>query len=397
MRSPTTTGGSPMRALNTTMTASRPGKRTRARKAPKGTPTRAARSTAERLTRRDSRTIAMSAGSAVSTSWSAETSVGMKNIRPTLDLLQIARLWSNLHLGSYVCMPDLLTTDEAATYLRLSERKLYELVANGAVPCTKVTGKWLFPKAALDRWLAAGLLMPALAHAPAPPIVGGSHDPLLEWALRESGSGLASLPEGSEAGLRRLTRGEVMIAAIHLHGLECDDAQANVSEVADAPGLHDAVLISFARREQGIVTAPGNPLKLSDIASVAKARARLAQRPPGAGAQLLLLALLARANIAANDLALMTPICATGMDIARAVRSNRADCAIATRSVALAAGLNFLPITWEHFDLVLRQRDYFLPGPQALFGFMRTAALRERAMELGGYDVDAIGAVRLVN
>jgi len=45
----------------------------------------------------------------------------------------------------------------------------------------------------------------------------------------------------------------------------------------------------------------------------------------------------------------------------------------------------------------LRQRDYFLPGPQALFGFMRTAALRERAMELGGYDGDAIGGVRLVN
>src|SRR5499426_2111657 len=105
--------------------------------------------------------------------------------------------------GSYsfmaVHMQDLLTTDEAATYLRLSERKLYELVANGAVPCTKVTGKWLFPKAALDRWLAAGLLTPALSHAPAPPIVGGSHDPLLEWALRESASGLANLPEGSEA------------------------------------------------------------------------------------------------------------------------------------------------------------------------------------------------------
>ena len=57
-------------------------------------------------------------------------------------------------------MPDLLTTDEAAVYLRLSERKLYELVANGAVPCTKVTGKWLFPRAALDRWLVAGLVLP---------------------------------------------------------------------------------------------------------------------------------------------------------------------------------------------------------------------------------------------
>ena len=94
-------------------------------------------------------------------------------------------------------MPELLTTEEAATYLRLSERKLYELVANGAVPCTKVTGKWLFPKAALTRWLAAGLGgPPAAAQAPAPPIIGGSHDPLLEWALRESGSQLASLPSG---------------------------------------------------------------------------------------------------------------------------------------------------------------------------------------------------------
>ena len=94
-------------------------------------------------------------------------------------------------------MPDLLTTDEAAAYLRLSERKLYELVANGAVPCTKVTGKWLFPKAALDRWLVGGSGPAcALAQAPAPPIVGGSHDPLLEWALRESGSGLGKPARG---------------------------------------------------------------------------------------------------------------------------------------------------------------------------------------------------------
>ena len=94
-------------------------------------------------------------------------------------------------------MPELLTTDEAADYLRLSERKLYELVANRAVPCSKVTGRWLFPRAALDRWVSAGLIARAgLAQVAAPPIVGGSHDPLLEWALRESNCGLASLPEG---------------------------------------------------------------------------------------------------------------------------------------------------------------------------------------------------------
>jgi len=231
----------------------------------------------------------------------------------------------------------------------------------------------------------------------APPIVGGSHDPLLEWALRESNSGLASLPEGSEEGLRRLTRGEVMVAAIHLHRMDGDDETANLAAVTDAPGLHDAVVLGFARREQGILVAPGNPLGLSDMASIATSRARMAQRPAGAGAQLLLLALLARAGIALDDLKLAKPAFPTGPDIAQAIRVGRIDCGIATRSVAKSAGLDFLPLVWERFDLVMRQRDYFMKGPQALFDFMREADFRDRTAELGGYDVSDAGMVRLVN
>ena len=295
-------------------------------------------------------------------------------------------------------MNDLLTTEEAAGYLRLSERKLYELVANGAVPCTKITGKWLFPKAALDRWLASGLVgATSIIHAPSPPIVGGSHDPLLEWALRESGSRLATLPEGSEAGLQRLARREVTAAAIHMHQLSGDDEAANLEAVANTSGLHDAVVIAFARREQGLVVAPGNPLELTDVASIAARNARLALRPQGAGAQLLLLALVARAGLALDALATVKPVCPTGPDVAQAIRAGRADCGIATRAVADAAGLGFVALTWERFDLVLRQRDYFLPGPQALFRLMRTEAFHERARELGGYDTGETGDVRLVN
>jgi molybdate-binding protein len=65
--------------------------------------------------------------------------------------------------------------------------------------------------------------------------------------------------------------------------------------------------------------------------------------------------------------------------------------------VALAAGLDFIPLTWERFDLVLRQRDYFMPGPQALFDFVRAGAFRDRAAELRGYDVSESGRVRHVN
>jgi molybdate-binding protein len=157
------------------------------------------------------------------------------------------------------------------------------------------------------------------------------------------------------------------------------------------------VLIAFAAREQGLVVAPGNPLRLADIASVARSGARLAQRPAGAGAQLLLLALVARAGGAGAPWRKVEPACATGPDIAQAVRSGRADCGIATRSVARAAALDFVPLAWERFDLVLRQRDYFLGGPQTLFRFMRSGAFAARAAELGGYEIGEAGDVRLVN
>ena len=170
---------------------------------------------------------------------------------------------------------ELFTTAEAAAYLRLKERKIYEMVAEGAVPCTKVTGRWLFPKAELDHWLASSVNRPAgMTRREAAPIVGGSHDPLLEWALRESGSGLATLAVGSEAGLDRFLAGETLAAGIHLHALEDPEADANLVAMKGRGDVQDAVMIGFCRREQGLLLAPGNPLKLGSIEDVLrKARA----------------------------------------------------------------------------------------------------------------------------
>jgi excisionase family DNA binding protein len=289
-----------------------------------------------------------------------------------------------------------LTTGEAATYLRLKERKLYELVAQNAIPCTKVTGRWLFPKEELDRWVADSLVRPdGMKLAEPMPIVGGSHDVLLEWALRESRSALATLPEGSDAGLNRFIAGELVAAAIHLHAIEEDEKiDANVEALKIRSNLHDAVLIAFARREQGIVVAPGNPLGIADIGDVVGKRLRMAVRPPGAGAQLLLQALLHRRKMSLNDLVRVNPPSPTGPDIAQAIRADRADCGIAVRQVAQSAGLDFIPITWEHFDLIVRQRHYFRPALQAFLTFLRSPALEQRARELGGYDVSAAGTVR---
>jgi molybdate-binding protein len=143
-----------------------------------------------------------------------------------------------------------------------------------------------------------------------------------------------------------------------------------------------------------LLTAPGNPLGLRDLNDVEARQARLAVRPEGAGAQLLLLALLHRAKILSNHLTLVSPACPTGPDVAQAIRAGRADCGIAIRAVANAAGLDFVPILWERFDLVVRQRHYFRPQLQAFMQFLVRDGIKARAAELGGYDLADAGQVR---
>ena len=293
---------------------------------------------------------------------------------------------------------DFLTTSEAAEYLRLGERKLYELVTAGAIPCSKVTGKWLFPRHELDLWVLSGLARPnGMLAAEPPPIVGGSQDDLLEWGLRESGSGLASLHEGTMRGVDRLLRGEVIAAAVHFHGealLATAPGDCNIAAVRSMPGLHDAVLIGMARREQGLLLAPGNPRRVQGLSDVLRSGTKIAVRQAGAGAQMLLEQLLARAGASPKELRRLDPPCLTGSDLATAIRAGNADCGIATRAAARSAGLDFVPLVWENFDLLTRQRSFFRPSIQALIAFFRDKRLAQRAAELTGYDAAPAGQIR---
>ncbi|MFZ5715393.1 MAG: substrate-binding domain-containing protein [Bradyrhizobium sp.] len=293
---------------------------------------------------------------------------------------------------------EFLTTSEAADYLRLGERKLYELVTTGAIPCSKVTGKWLFPRHELDLWVLSGLSRPAgMLIAEPPPVVGGSQDELLDWSLRESGSGLGSMTEGSARGLERLQRNEVMAAAVHFHSLDASNnlaGDASVEALRAAPDLHDAVLVAFVRREEGLVLPQGNPKRLHGLTDVLALGARMAMRQQGTGAQMLLDVLLKRAGASTRDLRRIETPALTGPDLAELVRGGQADCGIGTRAVARSAGLDFVPLAWENLDLAMRQRSYFRPAMQALLRFLNERRLRQRADELTGYDPSTAGQIR---
>ncbi|MCW5730866.1 MAG: helix-turn-helix transcriptional regulator [Alphaproteobacteria bacterium] len=284
-----------------------------------------------------------------------------------------------------------LTTAEVAAYLRLKERTIYDLVARRAIPCSRVTGKLIFPRRMIDRWVEDNIDMAEIPAAPAPPIVAGSSDPLLEWALRESGSGLATLFEGSEAGLRRLAEGQAVAAGLHLIEAEGTDYNREAARRAAAPA--DLVLLRWAWRMQGLIVAPGNPLRLGSLADIRACGARLIARQAGSGSRLLLDHLFRASGIGAEQCNLLATTALTEADIAAAIAEGSADCGIAIAAAARGRAVDFVPLWRERFDIACRRRDAFEAPLQKLFEFARSERFRRKAASLGGYDLAGLGQV----
>jgi putative molybdopterin biosynthesis protein len=308
-------------------------------------------------------------------------------------------------------MPEFLTTREVADYLRLKERKVYDLVRQGRIPCVRVTGRWLFPKAQIDLWLAgargsgagaggssggspgaaAGRMDAARAAAP-PPVVAGSHDPLLEWCLAESGCGLALLSGGSVDGLRKLAEGRALVCGAHI--FDSASGTYNVEIVGRMLAGLGVVAIEWAEREQGLVLARGNPLGIGTLPDLARARARVVRRQDDAGSHILLEHLLREAGLSVADLDLLPRPAHNETEIGLAVLDGRADVGLAIGAVARQLRLDFLPLRRERYDLVLRRRDYFEEPFQKLLAFARSDATAAKAADLEGYGLGGLGTVR---
>lgn len=288
-------------------------------------------------------------------------------------------------------MPEMMTTQEVARYLRIKERKVYELAKEGRIPCRRVTGKWLFPKRLIDAWLSEGLKAAPAARVSPPPVVAGSHDPLLDWCLRESDCDLALLPAGSLDGLKRFAAGEALVCGLHV--LDHETGEYNVPALRQWTDASGMVLIEWAWREQGLVLAAGNPLGIASLADLERKNARVVLRQSEAGSRILFDYLLAANGIDGSCLHMLAEVARSESDLALAVLEGRADAGLAVAAVARQHRLDFLPLQRERYDLLIRRHDYFEPPFQRLLAFTRTSSFAARVKELTGYDCSGLGRV----
>lgn len=280
--------------------------------------------------------------------------------------------------------PTLLTTKEVADLLRVKERKVYDLAAADEIPHRRITGKLLFPAHEISAWIDGSGEQPARIR---PDVVAGSHDPLLDWAIRASDSGLATLCNGSRDGLTQFQAGNAALAGLHLP----DDEGWNIASV-DSLGLSNSVLISWAVRKRGLLVPQETAAGYSSIADL-KGK-RVAARQPGAGAAVLFQRLLADAGLSDKDLESFSGRSHTETEAAAAVAAGEADAALGIEAMAKQFKLAFLPLVDERFDLLVDRRSYFTEPVQRLLAFAGTPDFRDKAASLGGYDLETHASVR---
>ncbi len=284
-----------------------------------------------------------------------------------------------------------MTTSEVADYLRLKERKVYDLVRQGQIPCTKATGKLLYPRESVDLWVLSHLEGDQRSARPVPPILAGSQDPLLDWCVRETGVNIATLCHGSSDGVERLLSGDAMAAGLHL--VDSASGRYNDPVQVGLGGLRDLVVIHWAQRRQGLLLQRGNPLGIRSLKDLAGSRARVVRRQPEAGADTLMQWKLRQSGLSAKDLRLCDNLALSEDDLALAISAGEADAGVAVEAAARRHGLEFIPIQDEQFDLAMRRISYFEEPIQRLMAFTRTERFLQRANALGGYDVSRLGTV----
>ncbi|WP_424363312.1 substrate-binding domain-containing protein [Methylocystis parvus] len=291
-------------------------------------------------------------------------------------------------------MSDYFTTRELAALLRVKERKIYDLVSGKALPVRRVTGKLLFPKKEIEDWIAAshdGGAQPAKAAetGPLPLIMAGGHDPLLDWALRESRCGIAALLDGALDGLARFGQRGCLAAGLHIPDETA--TQWNVAAVKREFGQEPVVLIEWAKRTRGLMYRPTEKRRIAKLADVGKLRFQ--SRQPEAGSELVLSTLLAKEGLGKADLEIVDAVERTETDLAMAIAAGRADVGLGIEAVARQFGLAFTPLVVERFDLLVWRKSYFDPPFQSFTKFCAGDAFRSRAQTMGGYDCIHQGAV----
>ncbi|MCP4665469.1 MAG: DNA-binding protein, partial [Deltaproteobacteria bacterium] len=169
------------------------------------------------------------------------------------------------------------------------------------------------------------------------------------------------------------------------HLLQENDEEYNFGFAEEELGRLPAV-VNFCQREQGLLLVRGNPKGIQGVADLKKAGIKMVNRPMGTGTRLLLDKEFKKAGIEGDRLDGYHRELQRHLDVGMEILSGRAHVGPGIRAVAGLLELEFVPLRWERFDLLIGKDHFFEQGVQLFLGLLHEKAFRELAHGLAGYD-----------
>jgi len=285
-----------------------------------------------------------------------------------------------------------MSVKQVSGYLHLNEKKIYALVSKGQIPATKITGKWMFPKELIDKWMLDsthnGLLHDRL-------IIAGSDDPLLHRIVNEFTESLGNkaiityTATGTRNGLDLLNANKVDACCIHW-GPENESITRHPSLLQQYTQNHNWVLIRAFKREQGLIYDSSLHEKTPEIPEIFDQKYRWTVRQASSGVQRFLMEILSKYRLNA-DLLNVSSTALSEREAAASINLQKSDVAAGTRATANEFGLDFISLGWEVFDFAIPRNIWFRHLFHNLMGRINSDAGQRIADDLGGYQISHCG------
>jgi len=297
---------------------------------------------------------------------------------------------------------ELMNTKEVAKYLDIHEKQVYLLIKAGKIPCTRVTGKWIFPIRLIDEWIQTsahdGLQQARkrINSIEGALLAAGSNDPVLDMLLTaikkdHPAFNIFSANTGSIRGLESLNTGLTDIAFSHLYDPQTGDY--NTPYLKQYCPDHQPVVVNLFYRQIGFLTVKSKSKDFKGWESLNKKGVRFVNRQRGSGIRIMLDYELKNRGIVCGDISGYDQEVYTHFEVGLSLISGNADVGIASAAVAKILDLNFQPLVNERFDMVLDKNTFFQPSIQALIDTLKSDEFKSRVEKIGNYNFKDAGRI----
>jgi molybdate transport repressor ModE-like protein len=170
-----------------------------------------------------------------------------------------------------------------------------------------------------------------------------------------------------------------------------------MARYADYLQTEDYAVIRFITRQQGLMVAPGNPHRITNIQDLARPPLKFINRQSDSGTRALLDRLLDDAQIDNSDVSGYLDEEFTHTAVAAFVAAGMADIGFGVEAAARQFGLDFIPVTREHYLLLCHRTTLASVACEQFLVQIRSPQFRDSVATLPGYQTERCGVIETLS